>query len=84
MSTPDEVARLSYEEALEQLEALVAALEEGRATLAEAVERYERGMLLAAHCSRLLDTAELRVRELGAPTPTESSSADGARDRAGG
>ena len=55
---------LSFEGALTQLEELVARLEEGRLPLAEAVEHYERGMGLASYCGDLLDSAELRVRQI--------------------
>jgi exodeoxyribonuclease VII small subunit len=55
---------LSFEEALTLLEAVVARLEEGQLPLGEAVESYERGMGLAAYCSDLLDSAELRVRQI--------------------
>lgn len=57
---------LSFEEALTLLEAVVARLEEGQLPLGEAVESYERGMGLAAYCSDLLDSAELRVRQIDA------------------
>jgi len=56
-----EVESLAYEAALTELEALVARLE---ATLDEALQLYERGQALAAHCGRLLERAELRLREL--------------------
>lgn len=61
-------ADLSFEEALARLEGLVSRLEEGGLPLAEAVEHYERGMGLAAYCGGLLDTAELRIREIDAAT----------------
>jgi len=53
-----------FEDALAQLETLVARLEEGQLPLAEAVEHYERGMGLAAYCTDLLDSAELRIRQV--------------------
>ncbi|CAA9584391.1 MAG: hypothetical protein AVDCRST_MAG88-3740 [uncultured Thermomicrobiales bacterium] len=65
---------LSFEEALTLLEAVVARLEEGQLPLGEAVESYERGMGLAAYCSDLLDSAELRVRQID----------DAANDQPGG
>ena len=70
---------LSFEEALTLLEALVTRLEEGQLPLAEAVEHYERGMGLAAYCSDLLDSAELRVREIdaGADAPLDAPPAAG-------
>ncbi|MDQ7029483.1 MAG: exodeoxyribonuclease VII small subunit [Ardenticatenia bacterium] len=55
---------LSFEDALQELEAIVNALEAGPATLEEALELYERGIHLAAHCESLLERAELRVRVL--------------------
>lgn len=57
---------LSFEEALAQLEEVVARLEAGQLPLTEAVGHYERGMALAAYCGDLLDSAELRVREIDA------------------
>lgn len=55
---------LSFEEALAQLEALVARMEAGGLALAEAVDSYARGMGLAAYCTDLLESAELRIREI--------------------
>ena len=69
---------LSFEAALNQLEELVARLEEGRLPLAEAVEHYERGMALASYCGDLLDSAELRVRQI--ETAQEAEGAEGAED----
>jgi exodeoxyribonuclease VII small subunit len=62
---------LSFEDALAQLEALVARMEEGGLALAEAVTSYERGMGLAAYCTDLLDSAELRIREIDTATDAE-------------
>lgn len=55
---------LTFEEALQRLEALVAALDEGDATLDEAVASYEEGVTLAQYCLDRLHTAEMRVQEL--------------------
>ncbi len=55
---------LSFEDALAQLELLVARMEEGGLSLSDAVAGYERGMGLAAYCTDLLDSAELRIREI--------------------
>lgn len=54
----------SFEEALEQLRQTVSALEQGDVPLAEATSLFERGILLATRCHKLLDEAELRVGEL--------------------
>jgi exodeoxyribonuclease VII small subunit len=60
----DDFNKLSFEEALDELEASVQRLEEGELTLEEAIALYERGMHLAARCSDALDTAELQVQKL--------------------
>ncbi len=58
----NEIEKLSYEAAYEQLEALVARLESGELPLEESVALYERGQRLAAHCQTLLEEAELKIR----------------------
>jgi len=55
---------LSFEEAFAQLEAAVAALQDGQMPLERALNYYEEGMKLAQHCSDLLEKAELRVQQL--------------------
>jgi exodeoxyribonuclease VII small subunit len=55
---------MSFEDASSELEATVRRLEEGDSNLEESIALYERGMLLAQHCSNLLDQAELQVSEL--------------------
>jgi exodeoxyribonuclease VII small subunit len=55
---------LSFEEAFAQLEAAVAALQDGRMPLERALHYYEEGMKLAQHCHDLLQQAELRVQQL--------------------
>lgn len=55
---------LTFEEAFAQLEDIVAQLEAGDLPLATSVNLYERGQTLARLCGDLLDTAELRVRQI--------------------
>jgi len=62
---------LTYEQALAELEALVAALEAEQQTLSEALALYERGQLLAKHCAALLDQAELKIQQLTAAGPID-------------
>lgn len=56
----------SYEALYTQLQQVVARLEQGELPLDETLRLYEQGVRLAAACQQLLDTAELRVRELSA------------------
>jgi len=71
-STPPEVESLSFEEAMNELEAIVRRLEGGQAKLEEAMDSYARGTALRAHCDRKLAEAEARVQALvpGAGGPT--------------
>ena len=58
------VEELSYEQAFEELEEIVSALESEALTLETAIALYERGQQLTRRCTGLLETAELRIREL--------------------
>lgn len=55
---------LTFEAALQRLEALVAAMEADDVDLDAALAAYEEGVGLARFCLERLDTAELRVQEL--------------------
>ncbi|HVB72200.1 MAG TPA: exodeoxyribonuclease VII small subunit [Ktedonobacteraceae bacterium] len=55
---------LSFEETFARLEAAVAALQDGRMPLENALHHYEEGMKLAQQCNDLLQKAELRVQQL--------------------
>ena len=56
--------KLNYEQAFEELEALVERLESGELALEESMALFERGQALSARCSELLAQAELKLREL--------------------
>jgi exodeoxyribonuclease VII small subunit len=62
--TEKPVEELTYEEALAELEEIVAALEGEQNQLEESIKLFERGQALAAHCSVLLDAAELKVKQV--------------------
>ncbi len=59
-----EINQLSYEQALAELEAIVASLESNKLALEETMSLYERGQQLIRHCVDLLDKAELRLKQL--------------------
>lgn len=64
MTASDETqAAARYEALTERLRQLVEQLESGDLPLAEALALYEEGMRLVGECQRLLDQAELRVRQ---------------------
>ena len=57
-----EIASLSFEDALAELEQIVKALEGGQQKLEEAIAAYERGAALKRHCETRLAEAEQRVQ----------------------
>jgi len=59
-------ADLTYEQAFQELEAVVRQLETGEGSLEEALALFERGQRLAARCSELLQVAELKLQQLTA------------------
>ena len=58
------VDKMSFEEALAELEGIVKKLEGGEAPLEESIAIYERGAALKAHCEAKLKTAELKVEQI--------------------
>jgi exodeoxyribonuclease VII small subunit len=60
---PD-IAGLSFEEALEELETIVRQLEAGRGKLDEAISSYERGAALRRHCEAKLNDAKAKIERI--------------------
>lgn len=50
-----------FESAMEELEQLIYALEEGSLSLDESIKSYKKGMELAAFCTEVLQQAEEEV-----------------------
>ncbi|HEY6743679.1 MAG TPA: exodeoxyribonuclease VII small subunit [Lapillicoccus sp.] len=66
-----DVAELSYENARDELTAIVAQLEGGQVPLEEGMRLWRRGEALAAHCTAWLDGAQRQISEAGpASTPS--------------
>ena len=60
----DELKDLTFEQALEQLEETVRAMETGELSLQETTALFERGMRLANFCGDLLSKAELKITQI--------------------
>ena len=58
------MAEPTFEEAQAELEQIVVRLEQGQASLDEAIKLWERGEELYAFCRARLDAAEGKVEEL--------------------
>lgn len=67
VETTAAAAELSYEQAMEQLEAIVGRIERGEVGLEDSVKQYEQGVQLIARCREILGRAEQRVEELTRP-----------------
>ncbi len=61
---PPEIASMSFEAALAELEQIVRQLEEGKASLDEAIAAYERGAALKQHCEAKLRDAQAKVDKI--------------------
>ncbi len=63
--TPDRpLAELTFDDALAELQRVVAELEAGGQPLERAIALYERGVALHERCAALLAEAELKVKQL--------------------
>lgn len=61
---PKDIAGLSFEDALKELEGIVQQLERGQVKLDEAISAYERGALLKKHCEQKLAEAKMKVEKI--------------------
>lgn len=71
-----DIAAMTFEQAIEQLERIVDHLEKGDVPLDKSIEIYERGEALKKHCETLLNAAENRIEKIrldrnGRPQGTE-------------
>lgn len=72
----DDIGKLSFQQAMDELEKIVDRLESGNVELEESIVIYERGEALRAHCDGLLKKAEAKVEKItldadGKPAGTE-------------
>lgn len=59
-----DIAAMSFEDALAELEQIVRRLEAGQIKLDEAIHSYERGAQLKQHCEKKLNEAQQRVERI--------------------
>lgn len=76
MADVPEIAAMSFEQAVAELERIVDQLERGDVPLDKSIEIYERGEALKQHCEKLLGAAEKRIEKIrldrsGQPAGTE-------------
>ncbi len=68
-SNPQPVAL--FEQSLDELEQLVARIEQGELSLDDSLTAFERGMRLYKQCQGALDSAELRIKQVLEPEDLE-------------
>jgi exodeoxyribonuclease VII small subunit len=79
-ASAEDIASLSFETALAELEKIVRQLEKGESSLEDAIGAYERGAKLKDHCERKLGEAKARVEKIslaaGGPQGVEPANLD--------
>ena len=69
---PDDIAALSFEEALAALEEIVTKLESGEVGLEDSIAIYTRGSLLRRHCQDKLKSAEAKIEKIQIGEPGQA------------
>lgn len=75
-----DVAKMSFEDAMKELEEVVTKLDRGEVPLADSIKLYERGALLKKHCEQKLREAEEKVAQItldGDGNPTGTAPVEG-------
>jgi len=71
MTKSKSIEKISFEDALAELEEIVRKIDTGQENLANAVDSFERGVLLKKHCEKMLKDAKMKIEKI-------TSSSDGA------
>lgn len=66
-----DLSKLSFEQAINDLNGIVENIESGQTPLQASLEQYEKGMELIKHCRSILTAAEKRIEEI-----TDSNNSD--------
>ena len=66
MTKPKSIEKISFEDALLELEEIVRKIDTGQENLANAVDSFERGVLLKKHCEKMLKDAKLKIEKIQA------------------
>ena len=64
MASQAHVEKMSFEQALGELEEIVRELEGGQFPLEESITAYERGVILRRHCEKKLNEAKARIETI--------------------
>lgn len=53
--------KITFEESMKNLEAIVTELEKGELSLDESVEKFEEGIKISKECNNILESAEKKI-----------------------
>ena len=67
--------KLTFEEAMANLEQIVSEIEDGKVTLEKSIDRYAEGISLVKQCRAILDQAEQKIQLLSKSESGELSPA---------
>ena len=68
----NELQKLTFEEAMKELEKLVDSLDKGDVSLDEAIAAYDRGSQLKDYCEKKLQEAKMKVDTIQASDNTDT------------
>ncbi|MDD9900696.1 MAG: exodeoxyribonuclease VII small subunit [Alphaproteobacteria bacterium] len=60
----NDIEKLSFEDAMKELENIVRQLESGNADLKTSIDAYERGVKLRQHCAAQLKDAQMKIEKI--------------------
>ena len=83
MEKDKEKKKLTFEQAMEKLEAIVAQIEEGKVSLEQSIERYAEGIELIRQCRAILEKAEQKIQLLAKGEGQELAPAGELEEQAG-
>lgn len=64
LKIPDEIKKLSFEEAFKKLQDIIEQFETGDISLDKSINAYKSGVMLKKHCENKLNEAELIVEQI--------------------
>ena len=59
-----DIGKMTFEETIKELTAIVGKIEQGRIPLQDSLQQYERAMALIKHCRTILQQAEKRIEKI--------------------
>lgn len=68
------INKLSFEQAIKELTAIVGKIEQGEIPLQDSLAQYEKGMALIKHCRTILQKAEQRIEKISKEEKSEDRS----------